>query len=119
MVLDGNLSGDGEVLIGHDSTLEFGGSVADDVTAMFLPGEGQQKIVIDDPQDFNGVISSENFEPGDEIDLPNVPYVDPGSADLNPDGASFYLETGQDQQNYVLQIVDDQHSTYRSARTSR
>ena len=54
-----------------------------------------------------GVISSENFEPGDEIDLPNVPYVDPGSADLNPDGASFYFETGQDQQNYVLQIVEN------------
>ena len=83
LVLDGNLSGDGQVLVGNDSTLELGGTVDDDVTVMFLPGEGE-KIVIDDPEDFNGVISSENFEPGDEIDLPNVPYVDPGPGDSQP-----------------------------------
>ncbi len=93
LVLHGNLSGDGQVLVGQDSTLEFGGSVGDDVTAMFLPGDdptsGDSTIVIDDPNNFQGVISSENFEPGDKIDLPTVPYIDPGSADLNPDGASF------------------------------
>ena len=111
LVLDGNLSGDGQVLVGQDSTLEFGGTVAEDVTAMFLPSgdgtSGDATIAIDDPQNFQGVISSENFEPGDAIDLPNVPYIDPGSADLNPDGASFYFETGEQQQNYVLQVVED------------
>ena len=41
LALDGNLSGDGQVLVGQGSTLEFGGSVADDLTAMFLPsGDG-------------------------------------------------------------------------------
>jgi T5SS/PEP-CTERM-associated repeat protein len=106
LVLDGNLSGDGKVLLGANSTLELGGTVADSVTIKFLPG-GNEKIVIDDPMDFNGVISSENFEPGDQIDLPNVPYVNPGANDLNPDGASFYFETGEGQQNYVLQVVEN------------
>ena len=106
LALDGNLTGSGQVLIGQDSTVVFGGSVADDVTAMFLPG-GSGTIAIDDPNDFQGVISDENLEAGDAIDLPNVPYVSPGSNDLNPDGASFYLETGEDQQNYVLQVVEN------------
>ena len=104
LVLDGNVSGGGQFLIGADSTLEFGGTVADDVTAMFLPG-GDETIAIDDPNNFKGVISSENFEPGDKIDLTNVPYIDPGAADLNPDGASYYFETGEGQSNYVLQVV--------------
>ena len=52
----------------------------------------------------------ENFEPGDAIDLPKVPYIDPGAADLNPDGASFYFETGEQQQNYVLQVVEDEQT---------
>ena len=109
LLLDGNLSGDGQVLIGPNSTLEIGGTVADNVTAMFLPGGGRE-IIIDDPIDFKGTISSENFEPGDAIDLPNMPYIDPGSADLNPDGASFYFETGQGQQTYVLQVVENEQT---------
>ena len=117
LALNGNLTGDGQVLIDQDSTLVLGGSVGDDVTIMFMPSrdqdsqsggdQGTQKIVIEDPEDFNGVISSENFEPGDEIDLPSVPYISPGSNDANPDGASFYFETGEDQQNYVLQVVEN------------
>jgi T5SS/PEP-CTERM-associated repeat protein len=106
LILDGNVSGDGQFLVGANSTLEFGGTVADGVTAMFLPGGGQT-IIIDDPADFKGVISSENLESGDAIDLPNVPYIDPGSADLNPDGASYQFETGEGQQNYVLQVVEN------------
>ena len=103
------MSADGQVLVGQDSTLEFGGSVAADVSAMFLPG-GDATVAIDDPENFQGVISSENFEPGDAIDLPKAPYIDPGSADLNPDGASFYFETGEQQPNYVLQVVEDEQT---------
>ena len=106
LTLDGNVSGDGQFLVGDDSTLKFGGKVDDDVTVMFLPGH-DETITIDDPEDFKGVISSENLEPGDKIDLPNVPYINPGSADLNPDGASFYFETGEQQPNYMLQVVED------------
>ena len=111
LVLHGNVSGAGQFLVGQGSTLEFGGTVAEDVTAMFLPSgdgtSGDATIAIDDPDDFQGVISSENLEPGDMIDLPNVPYIAPGSDDLNPEGASFQFETGEDQQNYVLQVVED------------
>jgi hypothetical protein len=106
LTIDGALSGPGQVLVGPNSNLVLGGAVADDVTIMFLPG-GDETITIDDPEDFKGVISSENFEPDDKIDLPFVPYVDPGSTDANPEGASFNFETGEDQQNYVLQVVED------------
>jgi hypothetical protein len=106
LTIDGALSGPGQVLVGPNSNLVLGGAVADDVTIMFLPG-GDETITIDDPGDFKGVISSENFEPDDKIDLPFVPYVDPGSTDANPEGASFNFETGEDQQNYVLQVVED------------
>ena len=36
-----------------------------------------------------------------------MPYIAPGSDDLNPEEASFNLETGEDQQGYVLQVVED------------
>ena len=109
LILDGDASGAGRYWVGDDSTLEFGGKVDGDVTVTFLPGD-DETIAIDDPADFKGAISSENWTAGDKIDLLNVSYVNSGSSDADPDGASL-LKTGQDQQNDVLQVVED-HQTY-------
>ena len=106
LTIDGALSGSGQVIVDPNSNLVLSGAVSEGVTITFSPGD-DETITIADPEDFKGVISSKNLTPGDKIYLPYVPYVDPGSADNNPDGASFNFETGQDQPNYVLQVVED------------
>jgi hypothetical protein len=106
LILDGDAGGDGQYLVGEDSTLEFGGKVDDDVTVMFLSGD-EETIAIDDPEDFKGAISSQNWTSGDRIDLLNVPYMSAASSG-GPEGAGL-LQTGEDQQNNILQVVvDDQ-----------
>jgi hypothetical protein len=103
LVLDGNLSGDGQVLIGPNATLELGGAVAQDVKITFLP-DPARRLGIYNPKNDYGVI--EQFAPGSTIDFPTVPFVAPGNANDNSRGASTLFETGQGQESYVLQVLE-------------